>query len=86
VRRGYDQPIWNGEPPALAGRLSHADAPWAVVCSSHAISDLDRDFIGSTIGGFIPVIWGDDMLSYSGVLFSGIGASWGCGSGRERHD
>ena len=31
-------------------------------------------FIGSTIGGFIPVIWGDDMLSYSGVLFSGIGA------------
>jgi hypothetical protein len=31
-------------------------------------------FIGSMIGGFIPMIWGDDMLSYSGVLFSGIGA------------
>jgi len=31
-------------------------------------------FVGSTVGGFIPLIWGDDMLSYSGVLFSGIGA------------
>jgi hypothetical protein len=26
--------------------------------------------------------WGDGMLSYSGVLFSGIGAFVGCGSGR----
>jgi uncharacterized membrane protein YeaQ/YmgE (transglycosylase-associated protein family) len=31
-------------------------------------------FVGSTIGGFIPGLWGDDMLSYSGVLFSGLGA------------
>jgi predicted MFS family arabinose efflux permease len=31
-------------------------------------------FIGSTIGGFIPELWGADMLSYSGVLFSGVGA------------
>jgi predicted MFS family arabinose efflux permease len=31
-------------------------------------------FIGSTIGGFIPELWGGDMLSYSGVLFSGGGA------------
>jgi predicted MFS family arabinose efflux permease len=31
-------------------------------------------FIGSTIGGLIPLLWGDDMLSYSGVLFSGLGA------------
>ena len=28
-------------------------------------------FIGSTIGGFIPALWGDDLFSYSGVLFSG---------------
>jgi hypothetical protein len=31
-------------------------------------------FVGSTIGGLIPELWGDSMLSYSGVLFSGIGA------------
>jgi hypothetical protein len=31
-------------------------------------------FIGSTIGGFIPALWGGDMISYSGVLLSGVGA------------
>lgn len=30
--------------------------------------------IGSTLGGFIPALWGADLISYSGVLFSGIGA------------
>jgi hypothetical protein len=30
--------------------------------------------IGSTIGGMIPLLWGDDMLSYSSVLLSGAGA------------
>jgi hypothetical protein len=30
--------------------------------------------IGSTIGGFIPELWGADMISYSGLLFSGAGA------------
>jgi predicted MFS family arabinose efflux permease len=43
-------------------------------------------FVGSTIGGLIPEIWGGDMLSYSGVLLSGAGALVGCGSGRERQD
>lgn len=28
-------------------------------------------FIGSTIGGLIPELWGDDVLPYSGVLLSG---------------
>ncbi len=30
--------------------------------------------IGSTIGGFIPALWGGDLLSYSGLLLSGAGA------------
>ena len=30
--------------------------------------------IGSTIGGLIPLLWGAGIFSYSGVLFSGIGA------------
>ena len=30
--------------------------------------------IGSTIGGLIPGYWGDDMLSYWGILLSGVGA------------
>jgi hypothetical protein len=42
-------------------------------------------FIGSTIGRFIPLIWGDDMLSYSGVLLSGIGAFVGLWLG-SRYD
>jgi uncharacterized membrane protein YeaQ/YmgE (transglycosylase-associated protein family) len=30
--------------------------------------------IGSTIGGLIPELWDADLISYSSVLFSGIGA------------
>jgi hypothetical protein len=30
--------------------------------------------IGSTIGGFVPALWGGELLSYAGVLWSGIGA------------
>jgi len=30
--------------------------------------------IGSTIGGFVPELWGGDLFSYSGVLLSGVGA------------
>ncbi len=30
--------------------------------------------IGSTIGGFIPEMWGADMFSYSSLLLSGVGA------------
>jgi hypothetical protein len=29
--------------------------------------------IGSTLGSFIPELWGGDLLSYSSVLLSGIG-------------
>ena len=30
--------------------------------------------VGSTLGGLVPLLWGGEMLSYSGVLLSGIGA------------
>jgi len=30
--------------------------------------------IGSIIGGYIPTLWGAGLLSYSSILFSGIGA------------
>jgi predicted MFS family arabinose efflux permease len=30
--------------------------------------------VGSTVGGLVPELWGDSMLSYAGVLLSGIGA------------
>lgn len=33
--------------------------------------------IGSTIGGFVPALWGGGMMSYSGVLFSGLGGAVG---------
>jgi predicted MFS family arabinose efflux permease len=31
-------------------------------------------FIGSTIGGMIPSLWGDGMFSYPSVILSGVGA------------
>jgi hypothetical protein len=31
-------------------------------------------FIGSTVGSLIPGLWGDDVFSYSSVLFGGAGA------------
>jgi predicted MFS family arabinose efflux permease len=31
-------------------------------------------FIGSTIGGAIPELWGGEMFSYTSLLLSGIGA------------
>lgn len=30
-------------------------------------------FTGSTIGGFIPMLWGDSMMSLSAILLSGLG-------------
>jgi hypothetical protein len=30
--------------------------------------------IGSTIGGFVPALWGGDLISYAGLLWSGVGA------------
>ena len=30
--------------------------------------------VGSTLGGFIPDLWGAGLFSYSSVLLSGVGA------------
>jgi len=30
--------------------------------------------VGSTLGGFIPNLWGAGMFSISGIFFSGVGA------------
>ena len=30
-------------------------------------------FVGSTIGGLIPDLWGAGFLSFSGILLSGVG-------------
>jgi hypothetical protein len=29
--------------------------------------------VGSTVGSFIPELWGGDLLSYSSVLLGGVG-------------
>lgn len=34
-------------------------------------------FVGSTVGGLIPSLWGAGMLSFSSILLSGIGAMVG---------
>ncbi|MBI4991673.1 MAG: hypothetical protein HZB99_00445 [Candidatus Harrisonbacteria bacterium] len=33
--------------------------------------------LGSTIGGFVPILWGGDALSFSSILLSGIGGILG---------
>lgn len=30
--------------------------------------------VGSTIGGLIPMLWGDDMISLAGLALSTVGA------------
>ena len=42
--------------------------------------------IGSIIGGYIPVLWGAGLLSYSSVLFSGIGGILGVWIGYKFSD
>jgi hypothetical protein len=37
-------------------------------------------FIGSSVGGMLPALWGDDLLSLSGLVLSllgGIAGIWG---------
>ena len=38
-------------------------------------------FIGSTVGGFVPSIWGGDMLSLSGFILSIVGGIAGIWAG-----
>jgi hypothetical protein len=59
---------------ALTGQLSRVDIPWVVVSTRMRPAIWIWIFVGSTIGGLIPALWGGDMLSYSGVLLSGVGA------------
>jgi hypothetical protein len=33
--------------------------------------------LGGVLGGYIPMLWGADFLSYSAVLFSGLGSIFG---------
>jgi hypothetical protein len=34
-------------------------------------------FVGSIIGGYIPTLWGAGFLSFSSVIFSGLGGLLG---------
>jgi len=34
-------------------------------------------FVGSTIGGYVPVLWGASLFSFSAILFSTIGGILG---------
>jgi hypothetical protein len=43
-------------------------------------------FVASTITGLIPQLWGGDLLSLWGVLFSGLGAFLGLWWAKERSD
>ncbi len=34
-------------------------------------------FVGSTIGGYVPLLWGADLFSFSSIFFSAAGALLG---------
>jgi uncharacterized membrane protein YeaQ/YmgE (transglycosylase-associated protein family) len=34
-------------------------------------------FIGSTVGGFVPSLWGAGVFSFSSIIFSSLGAAAG---------
>lgn len=34
-------------------------------------------FVGSTLGGYIPSLWGAGIFSFSGLIFSSVGALLG---------
>jgi hypothetical protein len=43
-------------------------------------------FVGSTIGGFIPDLWGASLISLSSIFFSGVGAIAGLYVGFKMSD
>jgi hypothetical protein len=69
--RGHDQRERHGL--ILQGVL-RADVFWLCYPAQMPSAIWIAIFVGSTIGGFIPELWGGDMISYSGVLLSGVGA------------
>lgn len=42
-------------------------------------------FIGSTIGGFLPALWGGSLLSVAAVIASAVGGIAGIWAGYELH-
>jgi hypothetical protein len=38
-------------------------------------------FVGSTVGNMLPTMWGDDLLSVSGIVFSVLGGILGMWAG-----
>jgi hypothetical protein len=34
-------------------------------------------FLGSTLGGLIPLLWGADLFSFSSIIFGTVGALFG---------
>ncbi|HEY8073817.1 MAG TPA: hypothetical protein VIF62_06905 [Labilithrix sp.] len=37
--------------------------------------------VGSTVGGFVPMLWGGDLLSAAGILLSAVGGIAGIFAG-----
>jgi len=40
-------------------------------------------FIGSSVGGLVPAIWGDDILSIWGIVLSAVGGIVGIWAGNR---
>jgi hypothetical protein len=38
-------------------------------------------FLGSTVGSFIPLLWGGNSFSFSGIILSAVGGALGIWAG-----
>ena len=38
-------------------------------------------FVGSTVGGFVPLIWGESALSFASIIASSVGGLLGIWAG-----
>lgn len=43
-------------------------------------------FVGSTAGGFVPLLWGGSAFSFSGIIWNAVGAMAGIWAGYKLSD
>jgi len=36
-------------------------------------------FVGASVGGFLPTLWGGELLSFSSIILSAVGGMMGIG-------
>ena len=59
------------------------NAPWYALRMNRKTVIWTGMAVGSTIGSFVPLLWGADLISFSSVVVSGVGAVLGVWGGYQ---